>query len=112
MTKPLPLDGFREARFVLEPKDFAVSPGREPRPSDLMDEETWRDITTPSDTVSITTSNRHGTCTRPTQIIESEKARFLEGPLQRDSQFDCSARATFRQEMKRRARWMRTRRMN
>jgi hypothetical protein len=60
MTKPLPLDDFRAVRIILEPDDFALSFGKEPPPSDLIDKETWQGITILPDDVSIRTSNHHG----------------------------------------------------
>ena len=60
MSKPLSLDDFRAIRIILEPDDFALSSGDEPLPSDLVDKDTWRGITTITDDVCIRTSNHHG----------------------------------------------------
>src|SRR5208283_3299862 len=61
MPKPLPSSDFRAIRIVLERDDFAYAPGPELPPSDLVDENTWRGITTLPDDVSIRASNHYGT---------------------------------------------------
>jgi hypothetical protein len=59
--KALPDSDFRSRRLVLEPEDFALGP-EEPDnpPSDLIDEETWRSMTSLQDDVSVRTSNQYG----------------------------------------------------
>jgi len=64
MPKPLPSSDFRAIRIVLERDDFAYAPGPELPPSDLVDENTWRGITTLPDDVSIRASNHYGTILR------------------------------------------------
>jgi hypothetical protein len=59
--KTLPDDDFRSRRFVLEPNDFALGPDEPDGPAcDLIDQETWRSITSLQDDVSVRTSNEHG----------------------------------------------------
>lgn len=61
MPKKLPTDDFRAIRVILEPDDFAYGPeGPDPAPTDLVDHDTWHDITLLPDDVSIRTSNYHG----------------------------------------------------
>jgi hypothetical protein len=59
--KFLPDNDFRSRRLILEPDDFALGP-EEPDnpPSDLLDESTWRSMTSLQDDVSVRTSNDHG----------------------------------------------------
>lgn len=60
--KELDPGDFRARRFVLEPDDFALgSEEPDPPPSDLIDEATWRSLTSLPDDVSIRTSNHYGT---------------------------------------------------
>lgn len=63
MTKYLPLSDFRARRKVLEPEDFAIS-GKDYPPTDLIDKETWEELTTLTSDVAIQTSNHNGTILR------------------------------------------------
>jgi hypothetical protein len=60
MPKPLPLSDFRAVRIVLKRSDFAYAPTPESQPSDLIDKNTWQNIVTLPDDVSVRTSNHHG----------------------------------------------------
>lgn len=64
MPKPLPLTDFRSRRTVLARSDFGYAPKPAPRPSDIIDEETWDSIVTLPDYVAVRTSNYHGTTIR------------------------------------------------
>ncbi len=64
MPKPLPLTDFRSRRTVLVRSDFGYAPKPAPRPSDIIDEETWDSILTLPDDVAVRTSNYHGTTIR------------------------------------------------
>jgi hypothetical protein len=62
MSKKMLLRDFRAVRRVLQASDFAYAPGPKIRPvKDLVDKRTWRYLQTLPDTVSIFTSNDHGT---------------------------------------------------
>lgn len=61
MPKFLPDEDFRARRRVLLQTDFAYAPKPESPPSDMIDEETWREIVTLPDDVAVRTSNFHGT---------------------------------------------------
>ena len=58
--KPLPMSDFRATRFMLEASDFAVASGEHPGPTNLIQEDTWRSITSLPDDVSIQTSDQYG----------------------------------------------------
>lgn len=58
--KPLPTSDFRAKRRMLEDSDFAVAPGKYSGPTDLIQEDTWRSITSLPDDVSIRTSDKYG----------------------------------------------------
>lgn len=58
--KPLPMPDFRAARLMLEDSDFAVAPGKYPGPTNLIQEDTWKSITSLPDDVSIRTSGKYG----------------------------------------------------
>ena len=59
--KALPDSDFRSRRLALEPEDFALGPDEpDSPPSDLVDEETWRSMTSLQDDVSVRTSNQYG----------------------------------------------------
>ena len=59
--KPLSDSDFRSRRLVLEPEDFALGPeDPDSPPSDLIDEETWRSMTSLQNDVSVRTSNQYG----------------------------------------------------
>lgn len=58
--KPLPTSDFRATRFMLEASDFVVASGERARPADLIQEDTWRSITSLPDDVSIQTSDQYG----------------------------------------------------
>jgi hypothetical protein len=64
LSKPLPTSDFRAVRIVLESDDFAVSSGKPDVPTDLIDKDTWFEITHLPDDVSIRTSNHHGALLR------------------------------------------------
>jgi hypothetical protein len=64
MPKPLPLTDFRSRRTVLVRSDFGYAPKPAPRPSDMIDKETWDSIVTLPDDVAVRTSNYHGTTIR------------------------------------------------
>jgi hypothetical protein len=64
MPKPLPLTDFRSRRTVLVRSDFGYAPKTAPRPSDIIDEETWGSIVTLPDDVAVRTTNYHGTTIR------------------------------------------------
>jgi hypothetical protein len=64
MPKPLPLTDFRSRRTVLVRSDFGYAPKPAPRPSDIIDKETWDSIVTLPDDVGVRTSNYHGTTIR------------------------------------------------
>jgi hypothetical protein len=64
MPKPLPLTDFRSRRTVLVRSDFGYAPKPAPRPSDIIDEETWDSIVTLPDDVAVRTTNYHGTTIR------------------------------------------------
>ena len=51
---------FRHTRTMLPPEAFALSTGPNRPPSDLVDEDTWRGITTLPDDVSLRTSDHYG----------------------------------------------------
>lgn len=55
---------FRFRRYKLPPEAFLIGPEREPEPTDLIDAETWGEITTLPDDVSLRTSEHHGTLLR------------------------------------------------
>ncbi|NHM25923.1 hypothetical protein G7K71_02640 [Desulfofundulus sp. TPOSR] len=55
---------FRFKRYKLPPEAFAIGPKKEPEPSDLVDEKTWRDLVWLTDDVSLRTSEHHGTLLR------------------------------------------------
>ncbi|APC08565.1 hypothetical protein [Neomoorella thermoacetica] len=55
---------FRFRRHKLPPEAFAIGPEREPDPTDLIDAETWGEITTLPDDVSLRTSEHYGTLLR------------------------------------------------
>lgn len=55
---------FRFKRYKLPPEAFLIGPEREPDPTDLIDAETWGNITTCPDDVSLRTSEHHGTLLR------------------------------------------------
>lgn len=56
------LDDFRSRRAKLRPEDFALSSGKDSPPTDLIDEETWRSMTSLTDDVSLRTSEHYGSC--------------------------------------------------
>lgn len=59
--KPLPDDDFRSRRLLLEPEDFALGTDEpDSPPADLIDDETWRSMTSLQDDVSVRTSNEYG----------------------------------------------------
>lgn len=60
MVRPVPLSDFRALRHKLDPNDFALSDGRDPPTSDLVDEEVWAGITHLPDDVAIRTSDHNG----------------------------------------------------
>jgi hypothetical protein len=60
MARKLPLSDFRAVRHQLEPQDFAFSEPPDPRPTHLIDEETWAGITHLPDDVAIRTSDHNG----------------------------------------------------
>lgn len=55
---------FRFKRYKLPPEAFLIGPEREPEPTDLLDAETWGEIITFPDDVSLRTSEHHGTLLR------------------------------------------------
>jgi len=61
MSKLMPLSDFRARRRVLTRRDFGYAPKPAPRPSDIIDEETWDSIVTLPDDVAVRTTNYHGT---------------------------------------------------
>jgi len=58
--KPLSPSDFRAKRLMLEDSDFAVVSGSYPGPTDLIQEDTWKSITSLPDDVSIRTSDKYG----------------------------------------------------
>lgn len=60
MPRRLPERDFRSIRYVMLPRDFALGSGREPKPTDLVDRETWKGITLLPDDVAVRTSNHNG----------------------------------------------------
>ncbi len=58
--KPLPASDFRAKRLMLEDSDFAVAPGKYLGPTNLIQEDTWKSITSLPDDVSIRTSDKYG----------------------------------------------------
>jgi hypothetical protein len=71
--KALPDSDFRSRRLVLEPEDFALGPeDPDSPPSDLVDEETWRSMTSLQDDVSVRTSNEYGSALREMWRVCSE----------------------------------------
>jgi hypothetical protein len=58
--KPLPTSDFRAKRFMLEDSDFAESPGKYAGPTNLIQEDTWKSLTSLPDDVSIRTSDTYG----------------------------------------------------
>ena len=46
---------FRFKRYKLPPEAFAIGPGKEPEPTDMVDEETWRNLVWLTDDVSLRT---------------------------------------------------------
>ena len=55
---------FRFKRYKLPPEAFAIGPEKEPEPTDMVDEETWRNLVWLTDDVSLRTSEHHGTLLR------------------------------------------------
>lgn len=55
---------FRFKRYKLPPEAFLVGPEKEPEPSDLVDQRTWRNLVWLTDDVSLRTSEHHGTLLR------------------------------------------------
>jgi hypothetical protein len=58
--KSLPRTDFRAKRLMLEDSDFALAPGKYPGPTNLIQEYTWKSITSLPDDVSIRTSDKYG----------------------------------------------------
>lgn len=57
MARKLPAKDFRARRWVLEPKDFALTDGKpDPAPTDLVDREVWHSIMDLADDVAIRTT--------------------------------------------------------
>jgi hypothetical protein len=61
MPRLLPLTDFRARRRVLVRRDFGYAPNPAPRPSEMIDKETWDSIVTLPDDVAVRTTNYHGT---------------------------------------------------
>ena len=60
MVSKLPLSDFRAVRHKLDPEDFAFSEGPDLAPTNLIDEETWSELTHLPDDVAIQTSDHNG----------------------------------------------------
>lgn len=60
MPRLLPLTDFRARRLVLVRQDFGYAPKPAPRPSEMIDKETWDSIVTLPDDVAVRTTNYHG----------------------------------------------------
>lgn len=60
MSRLLPLTDFRARRRVLVRRDFGYAPKPAPRPSEMIDKETWDSIVTLPDDVAVRTTNYHG----------------------------------------------------
>lgn len=58
--KSLPMSDFRAKRLMLDDTDFAVATGKYPGPTNLIQESTWKSITSLPDDVSIRTSDKYG----------------------------------------------------
>lgn len=63
------MEDFRSKRQKLPPEAFAIGPETEPEPSDLIDEETWTDLTHLPDDVSLRTSDHHGTLLKRAPVM-------------------------------------------
>ena len=73
------IDDFRTKRYKLPPEAFAIGPEKEPEPTDLVDEETWRNLVWLTDDVSLRTSEHHGTLLRQAnQFLEHWIALVLD----------------------------------
>ena len=55
---------FRLRRYKLPPEAFLIHPDKEIEPTDMVDPETWGEITTLPDDVSLRTSEHHGSLLR------------------------------------------------
>jgi hypothetical protein len=64
MPRLLPPEDFRARRTVLTRSDFAIAPGPERTPSDMIDKATWDHIVILPDDVAVRTSSHHGTALR------------------------------------------------
>ena len=93
MPKPLPLTDFRSRRTVLVRSDFGYAPKQAPRPSDIIDEETWDSIVTLPDDVAVRTTNYHGTTIRQLHDLWGAGSSVLERSKTACSQL-CSKLAT------------------
>jgi hypothetical protein len=58
--KPLSASDFRAKRLMLEASDFEIAGGKYPGPTNLIQEDTWKSITSLPDDVSIRTSDKYG----------------------------------------------------
>jgi len=58
------MEDFRLERYKLPPEAFAIGPEKEQEPTDLIDQETWRNLVWLPDDVSLRTSEHHGTLLR------------------------------------------------
>jgi hypothetical protein len=86
MTRELPLTDFRAVRRILEPEDFAF--GEDEGPStDLVDEETWVELTDLPDTAAITTSNHHGKYLRLLNGLWGDWIKAVGPPYDQDALF-------------------------
>lgn len=60
LMKPLDASDFRARRFMLEKDDFVLASGEYAGPTNLIDEDTWKNIVVLPDDVSIRTSDKFG----------------------------------------------------
>jgi hypothetical protein len=90
MSKKLPLSDFRAVRSMLEPREFAISEGRDVKPSDLIEQSVWDGIMHLPEDVSIRTSDHNGTRFRLLHSLWSDWITAIgDDPDKPDEMYNC-----------------------
>lgn len=94
MSKKMPLSDFRSIRYKLDPRDFALSKGKDIAPTNLINKRTWAGITRLPDDVAIRTSDHNGHRLALLYSLWDDWIEATANPEEPDELFDCMLYAT------------------
>jgi hypothetical protein len=89
MTQKLPLSDFRAVRHKLESHEFAIREGMDVAPTDLIDQETWSNITHLPDDVAIRASDHNGARLSLLHSLWGDWVEATGDPERPDELFNC-----------------------